>query len=198
MICKNCGFQVPENDRFCSNCGAEVRTETPVNESAENVNGDFAKNNTAYGYYSSNQDGYYGNQQNNGGYYAGNPAGNPQGYWAPPVNDKAPGVKEYLKWMLLYPLWNLIPGVGFIIYIAFCIKYAIDSTYTARANFFKATLIAQLIGVVFAVLMFIVMFAAVGTATAFGFSFLEEMDPSFFMDEFYYEAHDFLSIVFMK
>lgn len=198
MICKNCGFQVPENDRFCSNCGAEVRTETPVNESAENVNGDFAKNNTAYGYYSSNQDGYYGNQQNNGGYYAGNPAGNPQGYWAPPVNDKAPGVKDYLKWMLLYPLWNLIPGVGFIVYLVLCFKFALDTANKAKSNYFKAMLIAQVISIAVGVLMVVVMFAFLSIVEGSFLGALEELDPDFFMDEFYYEAHDFLSIVFMK
>ena len=195
MICKNCGADVPENDRFCSNCGAEMKTEAPlnenpVNEAAQNFNNGYAANNTAYG-------AYYGNQPGNG-FYAGNPAQSPQGYWAPPVNNNAPGVKEYLKWMFLYPLWNLIPGIGFIIYIAFCIKFAIDNTYTARANFFKATLIAQIIGIAIAVVMFIVMFAVAGVATAVGFSFLEEMDPSFFMDEFYYQSHDFLSAVFMR
>ena len=195
MICKNCGTDVPENDRFCSNCGAEMKTETPlnenpVNEAAQNFNNGYAADNTAYG-------AYYGNQQN-GGYYAGSPAGNSQGYWAPPVNDKAPALKDYLKWMLLYPLLNFIPGIGFIIYIAFCIKFAIDDTFKARANYFKAVLVAQIIGIVIAVLIFVVMFAIMGAAAAAGFSFLEEMDPSFFMDEFYYQSHDFLSAVFMR
>ena len=195
MICKNCGADVPENDRFCSNCGAEMKTETPlnenpVNEAAQNFNNSYAADNTAYG-------AYYGNQQN-GGYYAGNPAQAPQGYWAPPVNDKAPALKDYLKWMLLYPLLNFIPGIGFIIYIAFCIKFAIDDTFKARANYFKAVLVAQIIGIVIAVLIFVVMFAIMGAAAAAGFSFLEEMDPSFFMDEFYYQSHDFLSAVFMR
>ncbi len=195
MICKYCGFNVPENDRFCSNCGAEVKAEAPVNENpvneaAQDFNNGYAANNSAYG-------AYYSNQQN-GGYYGGGSADNTQGYWAPPVNNSAPGVKEYLKWMFLYPLWNLIPGIGFIIYIAFCIKYAIDNTYTARANYFKATLIAQIIGIVIAVLMFIIMFAAVGTATAVGFSFLEGMDPSVFMDEFYNEVYSALNAVFVK
>ena len=195
MICKYCGADVPENDSFCSNCGAEMKTETPlnenpVNEAAQNFNNGYAADNTAYG-------AYYGNQQN-GGYYAGNLAQAPQGYWAPPVNDKAPALKDYLKWMLLYPLLNFIPGIGFIIYIAFCIKFAIDDTFKARANYFKAVLVAQIIGIVIAVLIFVVMFAIMGAAAAAGFSFLEEMDPSFFMDEFYYQSHDFLSAVFMR
>ena len=191
MICKYCGFEVPENDRFCSNCGAEVRaaapvSESPVNEPAQDFGGTYAGNNQPYGTYYSNQPG--------NGYYAGNPAQAPQGYWAAPVNDKAPALKDYLKWMLLYPLLNFIPGIGFIIYIAFCIKFAIDDTYKARANFFKATLIAQIIGIVIAVLIFVVMFAIMGAATAVGFSFLEEMDPSFFMDENYY-LQDFMSVI---
>ena len=199
MICKYCGFDIPENDRFCSNCGAEVKAETPVNEApvneeTQNFNNGYNGNNTAYGNYQEPQGAYYSSQPGNGGFYAGNPAQSSQGYWAPPVNDKAPALKDYLKWMLLYPLLNFIPGIGFIIYIAFCIKFAIDDTYKARANFFKATLIAQIIGIVIAVLIFVVMFAIMGAATAVGFSFLEEMDPSFFMDENYY-LQDFMSVI---
>ena len=36
MICKNCGFDIPENDRFCSNCGAEVTVQPHVNEAPVN------------------------------------------------------------------------------------------------------------------------------------------------------------------
>ncbi len=194
MICKFCGFDIPENDRFCSNCGAEVKAEAPVNENpvneaAQDFNNGYAANNTAYG-------AYYSNQQN-GGYYGGGSADNTQGYWAPPVNDKAPSLKDYLKWMLLYPLLNFIPGIGFIVYIAFCIKYAIDDTFKARANYFKAVLVAQIIGIVIAVLIFVVMFAVMGAAAATGFSFLEEIDPSFFMDENYY-FQEFMSVISVK
>lgn len=178
MICKYCGHNIPENDRFCSSCGAEVK--------ADSASDTTAGNNAAYGNYTHNQGAYYGNQQNNDRYYEGSFSGNnpQQGYWAPSVNDKAPSIKEYLKWMLLYPLWNFIPGIGFVIYVVFCIKYALDNTYTARANYFKAVLIAQVVGVVFAVLMFIVMFTLFGATAAAHFSVLEEMDPSFFMYEF--------------
>ncbi len=198
MICKYCGFDIPENDRFCSNCGAEVKAEAPVNEvpvndAQQNLGGAFSQGNTAYG---NPQGAYYANQPGNG-FYAGNPAQSPQGYWAPPVNDKAPALKDYLKWMLLYPLLNFIPGIGFIIYIAFCIKFAIDDTFKARANFFKAVLVAQIIGIVIAVLIFVVMFAIMGAAAAAGFSFLEEIDPSFFMDEHYY-MQDFMSVIFAE
>lgn len=201
MTCKNCGFDIPGNDRFCSNCGAEVKeempvNETPVNEAPQNLNGTNGGNNTAYGNYQEPQGAYYGNQPGNG-FYAGNPVQPPQGYWAPPVNDKAPSLKDYLKWMLLYPLLNFIPGIGFIIYIAFCIKFAIDDTFKARSNYFKAVLVAQIIGIVIAVLIFAVMFTIMGAAAATGFSFLEEIDPSFFMDENYY-LQDFMSVIFVK
>ncbi len=201
MICKYCGFDIPENDRFCSNCGARITaeapaSEAPVNTAEQNFNEEFSQNNAAYGNYSAPQGAYYTNQPGNG-FYAGNPAQPSQGYWAPPVNDKAPALKDYLKWMLLYPLLNFIPGIGFIIYIAFCIKFAIDDTFKARANFFKATLVAQIIGIVIAVLIFVVMFTIMGAAAAAGFSFLEEMDPSFFMDEHYY-MQDFMSVIFAK
>lgn len=201
MICKYCGFNVPENDRFCSNCGADLyAAEAPaaaalVNEPVQNAGGEYAQNNTAYGYYADNQAGYYANNQQNGGYYAGAPAGNPQGYWAPPVNDKAPPLKDYLKWILLYPLLNFIPGIGFIVYIALCIKNAADNTYTARSNFFKAMLISQAIGFGIAIVFFVVMMVI---TTVAGVALFDEMDPSVFMDEFYYDAYDFLSLAFMR
>ena len=100
--------------------------------------------------------------------------------------------------MLLYPLWNLIPGIGFVIYIIVCIKYALDTSFTARANFFKATLITMLISIAMAVVMFIVFFGIAGAATAVGFSFLEELDPSLFGDEFYHGVHEFLSVLLMR
>ncbi len=186
MFCKYCGADIRENDSFCGNCGADVKAQA-YSETQQKTE--------AYGHNSQDSGAYYGNQQNNGGFYGDNSAANnpSQGYWAPPVNNKAPDIKEYLKWMLLYPLWNLIPGIGFIIYIVFCIKYALDTTYPARANYFKATLVAQVLGVVFAVLMFIVMFVFMGVTATAGYSFLEEMDPSFFMDEFY-EAYPALFI----
>lgn len=39
MICKNCGKQVVDGDRFCSGCGADLSDQTPVIEgaAAENV-----------------------------------------------------------------------------------------------------------------------------------------------------------------
>lgn len=39
MICKNCGKQVVDGDRFCSGCGADLSNQTPVIEgaAAENV-----------------------------------------------------------------------------------------------------------------------------------------------------------------
>lgn len=33
MICKNCGEQIPENSKFCLNCGNRTVVETPSNES---------------------------------------------------------------------------------------------------------------------------------------------------------------------
>ena len=180
-------------------------------EQAQNNNGVYQNGNPPDGfnngaYYSGgNFNGFNNNQYQNNtqnmGFNPGNAGYPPQGtpyYWQSPVNDKAAELKDYLKWMLLYPLLNFIPGIGFIIYIAFCIKFAIDDTYKARANFFKATLIAQIIGIVIAVLIFVVMFAIMGAATAVGFSFLEGTDPSYFMNEFYDEIYDVLSVVVLK
>ena len=195
MICKNCGFEIPENDRFCSNCGVEVTAqarvnEAQVNEPQENMYGGYAQGDM----YGNGQNAYYGNQNVGGGFYAGNP----QGYWAPPVNDKAPEIKDYLKWMLVYPLLNLIPGVGFILYIAFCIKYAIDNTYKARANYFKAVLVAQLIGLAIAVLICIFMFGFLTFFVDSVVTGIQDFDPSFFMNEFYDEIYDVLSVALFR
>lgn len=201
MICRFCGVEIPENDRFCSNCGAEVAvqhlvSETPAEKNEQTGNGASNQTNTPYGNNGEQQNGYFYGGQNPGGFYAGTPAGAPQGYWVPPVNDKAPTLKDYLKWMLLYPLLNFIPGIGFIVYIVFCIKYALDNTFTARANYFKAVLVAQIIGIVIAAFIFIFMFGFLGFFVDSVFTGLEELDPSFFMDEGFFmeEFNQFIRI----
>lgn len=175
MICRNCGFENAEGTRFCVNCGAPVQEN---NGAQENFN--------------------YSHQNNNGqpnGYYQQNPDVNPYYGNYPAQPNNTPSVKEYLKWMILYPLLNFIPGIGFIVYILFCVKFAFDDSYKARSNFFKAMLVSMVIGIGIAVIMFVVMFSVLIAVEGSAFAVLEELDPDFFMDE----GH-FLNVagIFMK
>lgn len=183
MFCKKCGFEIPENAGFCPNCGERfIFTEEPENEkSAEN---DFR------GYYQQN---LYSNTNNysdsgysnaDGGYREPENGAYPPPYY-PPVNDKAPELKDYLKWMFLYPLLMFIPGVGAIAYFVICIVRALDKTYVARANYFKALLIAQIVTMVLAFAVIILIVTVFGGIFASGADLFEEAYPEFF-EEFAY------------
>ncbi len=74
------------------------------------------------------------------------------------VDNSSPSVKDYLIWMLVYPLLNLIPFIGTVIYLVFCFKFAFDKSYTARSNFFKATLICLAISMAISVILFVFSF----------------------------------------
>lgn len=180
MICRKCGEFIEDGASFCTNCGEKIQPSNNGTENfAENVNENNSANNNGCAY-ENPQGGYYSDAK--GGAYPGS-AQNPDdapGYWYPPVNDKAASVKDYLKWMLLYPLWALIPGVGFIIYLLVCFKNAFDGSFKARANFFKAVLITQAISLGIAILFFIIMFTVFGSLVATGMSSFEEMYPELF------------------
>lgn len=185
MNCKFCGEYVENGAAFCTNCGAKIEA---VNEGSVNNFGNTQENSQYFN--GVNYNGYGNSAENfenrgmyseNQGYYQNNPydQGN-QGYWQPPVNDKAASVKDYLKWMLLYPLWALIPGIGFFIYLVLCFKYAFDTGFKARANFFKATLITMAISVGIAAVIFILMFTVFGAFVATEFSTFEDMYPELY------------------
>ncbi len=204
MNCKFCGEFINDGAAFCTNCGAktdavnEASVNNPVNEqesteNAQNFNkayynnyGNPAGSYSQQGMYSENQ-GYSQNNTYNQG---------SQPYWQPPINDKAASVKDYLKWMLLYPLWALIPGIGFFIYLVLCFKYAFDTGFKARANFFKATLITMAISVGIAAVIFILMFTVFGAFVATEFSTFEDMYPELY-DEFMH-GYNTLRICFGK
>lgn len=170
MKCNSCFNEIRDGSVFCEICGAR-QTEIPAKEftgdantrsensydipndgyvNQQNVNN---AHNNAYG----NSQNAYNNQNSYG--YTYNPYQYP-GFM--PMNNKTPEVKEYLQWMLVYPLLNLIPLAGFVIYLVFCINFMNDKSYPARANYFKATLISWAIsagiGFVFSIFMMIFAF----------------------------------------
>ncbi len=178
MVCKKCGNEIAEGSRFCTVCGEQVND--GFQAGTENFN---ANANNNYGQYNNNAS----DNQNAGGYYYQQQSGAPyygeQPYsCAPQVNDKAPSLKDYLKWILLYPLWNFIPGVGFIIYILVCFKHAFDTTNKAKSNFFKAMLVSQAITIGITVIMMIIFFSIVGEFATSVPEVFEEIDPNFFFE----------------
>lgn len=201
MICRKCGETIEDNALFCTNCGEKtVKADSPEQNNAgyqENVSKGEAPAQDNYGYQNNFNAGANSAPSQDAGFYSapGAPYGQNTPYsngapWYPPINDKAASVKDYLKWMLLYPLWALIPGVGFIIYLVVCFKYAFDETFKARSNFFKATLITMAISVCFAVVMCIIMFGVVGGLVSSGMDTFSEMYPELYEEfaEGYYNA----------
>ncbi len=176
MICRNCGTENEQGTRYCTACGAMFE-EAPVQANTVYNNEEYYNpQEGAYGYADNGNNGYY-NNAGNGGYYQ-NPA---QPYYGmgymPPANDKIPEITDYLKWMLLYPLLNFIPAVGFIVYLAFCIKNAFDNSFKARANFFKAMLIVQGISVA----LVLVLAAIFGVVIAVFAEAYPEFDLAYYM-----------------
>lgn len=195
MICRICGFENAEGSRFCTECGTAFEQENvQTAESTVNAEAGTSENmGAAYETYSDNvgaqtDGGAYYNQQNtennqsyygNAGYYQQPPYG---GYSAPADSNRVATVKDYLKWMLLYPLLPCIPVVGFIIYLVLCIKNAFDSSFKARANFFKANLIVIAISVGVAILLCMIIFPILVFMTDSVATTLQDMDPSIFAD----------------
>lgn len=151
-----------------------------------NSQGQNGMNSAPWGYGGASNGQGYNNGMYGGGYNPGMYGGgyNPGYYQDNP--DRVATVKEYLIWMLAYPLLCMIPGVGTILYLVFCIKHAFDNTYKARANFFKATLITMGITAVISVLIVILAFIFLG--------FVAETDYSGVFDEFY-DAYNYMHMM---
>lgn len=198
MICRKCGFEIPEGAAFCSNCGEKVfyyEEHEPIKEEfKEEPHKEEPYREEPYREEPYREEPYREEPYREEPYreepyreepyreepYREEPYREPYSGgtypppYNPPVNDKSPGLKEYLKWMLLYPLLMFIPGIGALAYFVICIIHALDKSYVARANYFKAILISQLIAfAIVGVIMFLI-FVVFGSLVTSGISFFEE------------------------
>ncbi len=130
MVCKNCGKEVKEGTKFCTDCGAPVQPEPQETYSRPN-------------YQQPPQQQY---QQYDQSYQHYNPYNQPgQADNSAPVTS----VGKYILWLIL----STIPTAGFIIMIVF----ALDKTDKNRANFGKAMLITQVCGIAVGIITLIVL-----------------------------------------
>lgn len=128
MVCKNCGKEVKEGTKFCTDCGAPVQPEPQSTYSRPNY-----QQPPQQQYQQQYAQPY---QQYNQPYQANNSA---------PVTS----VGKYILWLIL----STIPTAGFIIMIVF----ALDKTDKNRANFGKAMLITQICGIAVGIITLIVL-----------------------------------------
>lgn len=128
MVCKNCGKEVKEGTKFCTDCGAPVQPEPQATYNQPNY-----QQPPQQQYQQQYAQPY---QQYNQPYQANNSA---------PVTS----VGKYILWLIL----STIPTAGFIIMIVF----ALDKTDKNRANFGKAMLITQVCGIAVGIITLIVL-----------------------------------------
>lgn len=130
MVCRNCGKEVKEGTKFCTDCGAPVQPEPQATYNQPN-------------YQQPPQQQY---QQYDQSYQHYNPYNQPgQADNSAPVTS----VGKYILWLIL----STIPTAGFIIMIVF----ALDKTDKNRANFGKAMLITQICGIAVGIITLIVL-----------------------------------------
>lgn len=130
MVCKNCGKEVKEGTKFCTDCGAPVQPEPQATYSRPN-------------YQQPPQQQY---QQYDQSYQHYNPYNQPG-----QADNFAPvtGVGKYVLWIILSTMFP----AGFIILIVF----ALDKTDKNRSNFAKAMLITQVCATVMSIIVLIVL-----------------------------------------
>ncbi len=129
MVCKNCGKEVKEGTKFCTDCGAPVQPEPQATYSRSN--------------YQQPPQQY---QQYDQSYQHYNPYNQPgQADNFAPVTS----VGKYVLWIILSTMFP----AGFIILIVF----ALDKTDKNRSNFAKAMLITQVCATVMSIIVLIVL-----------------------------------------
>lgn len=143
MFCKNCGQQIADGAAFCPNCGAAVTqpdaTQTPY-EQATNEQGAAQPQQQPY---TQPQQPYTPPQQ---------PYGQYPGYGMPQVSQEpASGGLRFLCW--------LIPLVGIILYF---VKKDEKPVYAKQCG------VAALVGIIMAVVFYIIYFVVIGLAVAGG------------------------------
>lgn len=128
MVCKNCGKEVKEGTKFCTDCGAPVQPEPQATYNQPNY-----QQPPQQQYQQQYAQPY---QQYNQPYQANNSA---------PVTS----VGKYVLWIILSAMYP----AGFIILIVF----ALDKTDKNRSNFAKAMLITQVCATVMSIIVLIVL-----------------------------------------
>lgn len=130
MVCKNCGKEVKEGTKFCTDCGAPVQPEPQATYSRPN-------------YQQPPQQQYQQYDQSCQHYNPYNQPGQ--------ADNSAPvtSVGKYVLWIILSTMFP----AGFIILIVF----ALDKTDKNRSNFAKAMLITQVCATVMSIIVLIVL-----------------------------------------
>lgn len=140
MTCNHCGQILPEGTSFCTNCGAPLTQENPA---ADNTTTTPPEGASVY-------ETPMGISQEGAPAYE-TPAGN-QPYAGMPYShitpNQVPSIGSYVLWFILAN----IPVVGLV----FDIIWAIDKSYPARANFFRAMLILLAVEVIIGIILGIV------------------------------------------
>ncbi len=154
MFCNNCGKELPNGVAFCTACGAPQREDgagafdAPVSETAEPQTDSFGQPQSGAPSHEAPDGGAsYQTQRNS----FVPPAQNFAPPYVPP-QPQIPSLGSYIAWLILtgIPVVNLILGI----------VWAVDKSYPARANFFRASLILLAISCVISVL-FSTLFAGV-------------------------------------
>lgn len=133
MNCPNCGYQVSDGSTFCLNCGLKL---TGTAQGAASQASAQAPSQQAPSQQAAPFQGYAPNP------YPPAPqviVNNPD------PADRVPSKGDYIVWMLIMPLLNLIPIIGNLAYIIMVFVRAFDTSFKARANYFKAILTIWLI-----------------------------------------------------
>lgn len=130
MKCTSCGAEVPQGDRFCTQCGAPVQNNQAQTDNSNN----------------------YNNQQQAGAF---NNQPNPNPYVHP--NDKAPISMGGWIGRLLIPY---IPCVGSIVFLIMLLIWTGDQTKDETfKNWAKAQLIISAAFLGISIIVFLILFA---------------------------------------
>ncbi len=131
MNCPNCGYQISDGSAFCLNCGLKLTGQSQGAGPQPSAQAPSHQAPSAAPFQG----------------YAPNPYPSaPQVIVNnPDPADRVPSKGDYIVWMLIMPLLNLIPIIGNLAFIIMVFVRAFDTSFKARANYFKAILTIWLI-----------------------------------------------------